>query len=194
MAGNQTRRAIEEAAITVLSTQGLDGFTAANLARAAGVSKANLYHHFDGLDAILVASFERMTLGMAAMSPGPGTDLRDWLTRLGEEVFGVADDRAGAFRAYIGYFTRAMFDDGLRSRVAGAVGAGFEAFTGIIATLDPDIPRDERAARARLVMASLDGLLMYLQVMPERAEELHAAWRAQVDLLASDSPAKWNAP
>lgn len=185
--GRATRQRIEDAAIAVLSAQGLDGFTASRLASAADISKASLYHHFDSLDEIMIASFERLIMGMEAFRPLPGTGYRAWLTLLGASLLETGLAEGGALRAYVMFFAKAMFDPALSARLDQVLTGAVETTADIVAELDPRA--DDRAAQlslARLIVATLDGLMMHALAAPGHRREAEAAWSAFVDRVAPE--------
>ena len=51
---------ITRAALEVISSEGVQGLTTANIARRAGISEANLYRHFENKEAILKDLVERV--------------------------------------------------------------------------------------------------------------------------------------
>ena len=51
---------ITRAALEVISSEGVQGLTTANMARRAGISEANLYRHFENKEAILKDLVERV--------------------------------------------------------------------------------------------------------------------------------------
>lgn len=60
MAAVQTRERLLAAAREALRTQGINGLTMENVARAAGVSKGGLLHHFRSKDALVEAILQQL--------------------------------------------------------------------------------------------------------------------------------------
>jgi len=56
--GMHTKELIVLTAIHILFIEGRRALTASRLAKEAGVSKGNIYHHFKNMDSVLEASFE----------------------------------------------------------------------------------------------------------------------------------------
>ncbi len=69
-------KAILDAAIELFSEQGFDGVSMRQIAEKAGVSKANIYHHFDSKEAlyfgIMHASAERLSMLVENLAEGKG--------------------------------------------------------------------------------------------------------------------------
>lgn len=177
-----TRQRIEEAAITVLAEAGLDGFTASRLAAAADVSKANLYHHFSGLDEIVLASFERLAMGMFLISPPKGTPLQTWLTEMGHSLIEMPDAQRGAMRAYLVFFMRAMVDDRLRAKIGETLTDSLAAVATIIGELSPRLlDAEELEALARLILIAGDGFVVHAQMLDGDVEALKRSWALLVE-------------
>ncbi len=60
-------QAILDAAVRLFSESGFDGVSMRSIARAAGVSKSNIYHHFDSKEALYLAIMQASASHLAAM-------------------------------------------------------------------------------------------------------------------------------
>lgn len=179
------RGEIIDAAIRLLASRGGEGLTAAALVSEAGVSKANLFHHFEGLDDIVMAAFERFLLDMESFSPRPGGSLRGWLLALGGETQALMDERGPLAGAYLAFAARARSDPRLlrthgRDRRPGRGGLR----RGHRGMLPGGTSPEEVRSLATLVMIAGDGLAMHRYLFPGRAESQRAAWRSLVDRIA----------
>jgi len=190
MARASKRDAIVEAAMGVLAAQGPEALTAANVARRAGVSKANLFHHFANLDEVVLAAFEAFLMEMPSMWPENGTTLRAWLLALGADTSAQVGADPALSDAYLAFAARARSTPALRQRLAQIV-AGAEAhFDTVLALLAPHIGAERRQALAGLILLAGDGLAVHRQLFPERAGEQALAWRAFVDSIAPEETQK----
>jgi AcrR family transcriptional regulator len=184
MARENKRDHIVYAAIELLATVGPEGLSAATLAAAAGVSKANVFHHFRTIDDVVLEAFELFLLGMQAFSPEPGKSLRDWLLALGAETAQLLDDQQQQAGAYFAFAVRARTDPRLQARLAETVTEAEAGFAAIIEALTTGLSDAEIRALAGLLMIAGDGLAIHRHLFPERAAEQQAAWRALVDRIA----------
>lgn len=181
------RDEIVAAAVRLMAREGAAGLTAVNLAREAGVSKANIFHHFETLNAVVLAAFEAFLLGMQAMHPEPGTPLRDWLLVLGAETVAQMDADPQLAGAYFAFATRAQSDPDLRLRLTRLVQTAELQFAAGLELLAPATFSDaERRDLAALILITGDGLAMHRQLFPDRSESQRAAWRAFVDNIAPE--------
>jgi AcrR family transcriptional regulator len=181
--GAVTRRRILESAVELLGRDGPDAFSAAALAREAGVSKANLFHHFDSLSVIPEVALEELFMASMARSDDPELDLNGYLTRLRDDTLEVMHAQRGFINAYFVFFTKALFEPQLRLRfVAGAM----EMLEAVRAGLGPRLPAgtspEEADEIARLVFATLDGIAMHHLVMEDH-ERLDRSWGLFMEML-----------
>ena len=175
---------IIDAAIALLAAHGPAGLTASALAKAAGVSKANLFHHFASLDDVVIAAFEQFILGMETLRGAPPDSLRAWLLALGTETESAIGESAQLTSAYFGFIARAPSDVRLKGRIAELIGAAETAFAATLAAFMPDRSTAEIAALATLILLAGDGLAVHIHLFPERAARYRAAWEALVDTIA----------
>ena len=181
------RDEIIAAAVRVLARDGAAGLTAASLALEAGVSKANIFHHFDTLNAVVLAAFEIFLLGMDGMHPQPGTPLRQWLLALGAETAAQMDGDPALAGAYFAFAARAQTDPDLRRRLAQLARTAEDHFAAGLQLLAPErFTPAERRRLAALILITGDGLALHRQLFPERGESQLAAWTAFVDGIAPE--------
>lgn len=179
------RQDIIDGAIALLAEQGADSFSAANLAQAAGVSKANLYHHFDSLDDILIESFEQFSLGLGMWAPPDGISFRDWLEATGQELFGMSGTDGDLMNAYCVFATKALFDPNLRQRFAKTYVTARAALCDVVSQIYPEsLEWGEVEALADLIMITLDGMGMHAKLFPERSSAVARAWAEFIDRIA----------
>jgi AcrR family transcriptional regulator len=179
------KQEIVEAAIRILSTEGTPGLTASALAAQAGVSKANLFHHFESLDDIVIAALEQFLHSMPAMTPSLGTPLRSWLLALGAQTVELMDNQRVEAGAYVAFMARAQSDERLRARLLEVVEGAEGAFVAAIHLLAPGRwSATEVENIANLILMAGDGLAIHRQLFPARAARQQAAWAALVDTIA----------
>jgi AcrR family transcriptional regulator len=86
---NNTRALIIDAACDVLGESGYAGLTASALVKQSGISKGGIYHHFDHMDDILIADYQKTT--------------HELFTELGTHT-------PRSFDAYMGHVEKLLFD------------------------------------------------------------------------------------
>ena len=187
MIRSSKRQAIIEAAIAVLAEGGSDALTASAVAERAGVSKANVFHHFERLEDIVLEALEAFLMAMPSMWPAPGTRLRDWLAALGADTTAQMEADPALSGAYFAFVGRARGNPALRHRLAEIAEAAQAHFEAVLAQLASDrFTPGERRSLAGLILLTGDGLALHRQLFPERAAEQAAAWSAFVDRIAPE--------
>lgn len=181
------RQDIIEAAIKLLAAGGAEALTASALAERAGVSKANIFHHFVRLDDIVLAAFEAFLMGMPSMQPLPGMDLHTWLMALGADTAASLDAEPGLSGAYFGFVAKARTDHELREQLQQLAGRAKSQFEVALAALAPDRWSDaERQALAALILLTGDGLALHRHLFPDQAASQAAAWARFVNMICAE--------
>ncbi|UYN98309.1 MAG: TetR family transcriptional regulator [Devosia sp.] len=187
MVKSSKRGDIVAAAVALLAEGGSEALTASALAGRAGVSKANVFHHFPRLEDIVLEAFEAFIMGMPSMWPAPGMALRDWLLALGADTTGTVEADPALAGAYFGFVARARTDARLRNRLAEIIAAARAHFEAVLAELAPDrFPPAERRAMAELILITGDGLALHRQLFAEQADDQTSAWGRLVDMICPD--------
>jgi len=181
--GAHTRARILEAATELLGREGPDGFSAAALARAAGVSKATIFHHFETLNEIPLVALEHLFIDSMARTDAPDLDLTGYLGRLQEDALDVMHTERRFLNAYFVFLTKALFDDRVRERFsAGALQMHEALRSALEPRLPPGTPPGEADEVARLAGAVLDGVALHHLVMEDH-DRLDRAWGRFMELL-----------
>jgi AcrR family transcriptional regulator len=187
LARSSKRRDIVEAAIHLLARGGAGALSASALATAAGVSKANVFHHFPRLDDVILEAFEQSVLAMPSLDPAPGTSLREWLLCLGTDTVAVMDADPARSSAYTAFLLSAYGDERLRTRLERFARTMEERFEAALLLLAPQaFDAKSRKALAKLILMTGDGLALHRQMFPAQADSQMAAWRAFVDRIAPE--------
>ena len=113
--GEQTRGRLLEATLSVLMRQGIQGFTAQNVAREAQVSKATLFHHFDTLDELLLgAIFHVIDMIMHDHREEEHSDVGEYIRCMGQRVLGMLARQPEVLKASYVMLERAAFNEAVR--------------------------------------------------------------------------------
>ena len=180
------RQDIVEAAIGLLAEGGGEALTASSLAERAGVSKANVFHHFARLDDIVLEAFEAFLIGMPSMQPPPGMALRDWLMALGADTAASMDADPALSGAYFGFVAKARTDAQLREKLAELALRVRGQFEAALVELAPDrFSEAERQALAALILVTGDGLALHRHLFPDQAASQAAAWTRFVEMICA---------
>jgi AcrR family transcriptional regulator len=186
--GERTRSGILRSAIDLLGRDGMDGLTASALARKAGVSKANLFHHFGSLEEILLQAFDAV-VAPATMAP-EGATLRETLEQLGQGSLDATRRAQRLVRAYLALFQRALVEPRYRRRMIAASASARAAIGGSLAAkLAPRTSSEDVDALAHLLCATLDGLALHW-LLSKDTDAYQRAYALLVDALAAQQAAR----
>jgi len=187
-AGERTKAAILDAALRLLGRAGPDGFSASSLAVEAGVSKATLFHHFQSVDEIPLAAFERYWLSSLGGESRKSGSPRHYLCELGEQLIIQARKDREFLRAQLVFTTKAMFDARLRSRLEQGATQMHRVVVKELSARLPDASREEIEFMARSAEMALDGLMISLLLRSDRKEMKKArrVWLRFVELLLAN--------
>ncbi len=186
MSRTNKRQDIIEAAIGLLAEGGGEALTASALADRAGVSKANVFHHFARLDDIVIEAFGAFLMGMPSMQPAPDMKLRDWLVALGADTTASMDADPALSGAYFGFVAKARTDAHLREKLAALALRVREQFEAALMALAQERPSEaERQALAELILVTGDGLALHRHLFPDQAASQAAAWARFVDMICA---------
>jgi AcrR family transcriptional regulator len=183
-AGEETRKEILNAALTLLGRGGPDAFSAGALAREVNVSKATIFHHFSSVDEILLAACDwRRSLELEGHQP---TSARAYLDSLGRQLVRAAQDDPDLLKAQAVFVTRAIFDREMNARLSDGVSNMHRLVVEALrARLPPNVSDPEIESIARLAEMALDGLMLNLVMRTEERAQCQHAWTMMVDLLLS---------
>lgn len=145
-----TRDQILTEAAALFAERGYHGLSMRELAEAAGISKANLYHHFRNKEelflAVLLANVERLAAAAAAAECAAG-DTRSRLRLLLRGLLGQGADQRALMRLAEQYLPqlspaaqgqfRERYHEGFMAKTAAIVSAGIER--GELARVSPNL-------------------------------------------------------
>jgi AcrR family transcriptional regulator len=181
-AGEETRKEILNAALTLLGRGGSDAFSAGALAREVNVSKATIFHHFASVDEILLAACDwRQSLELEGHQP---TSARAYLDGLGQQLVRAVEDDPLLLKAQAVFVTRAIFDHEMNARLSEGVADMRRLVVEALRVRLPSNVSDADIERiARLAVMALDGLMINLVTRGEERVQFQHVWSLMVDLL-----------
>ena len=185
-AGEETRKEILNAALTLLGRGGPDAFSAGALAREVNVSKATIFHHFASVDEVLLAACDwRQSLELEGRQP---TSARAYLDGLGQQLVRAAEDDPVLLKAQAVFVTRAIFDREMNARLSEGVADMHRLVVEALRARLPSNVSDAEIERiVRLAVMALDGLLINLVTRTDERAQFQHAWTMMVDLLLASA-------
>lgn len=174
-----------EATFTLLAEEGPDAYSAAAVAKHAGVSKATLFHHFPRFDELPLEAAEALFSQSVEMSAPRERSLEAALHEVGARSLRLMRRHAAFLRAYMVFFVKGLFDARYGERmVQGLDAVKTEMEQELTARLPDDIPSRERRALTHLLAASLDGLGLHDLLRPDD-EAFRESWALLADAMAA---------
>jgi DNA-binding transcriptional regulator YbjK len=159
--GQERRRTIINAALTLLEREGLGALTHRAVAAEAGVALASVTYHFDGIDDLIVCTILQATDDfLAALPDSPEPDLAGYAAALADEL---ARHRGRVIAGYELYLLAAR-RPALREAATAWLSAGTSRF------LDGLDPLGQRAFLAAVDSLCLQALL---SDVPPAADDVH---------------------
>jgi AcrR family transcriptional regulator len=185
-AGEQTRKEILNAALTLLGRGGTDAFSAGALAREANVSKATIFHHFGSVDEILLAGVDwRRSLDLEGHQ---AASARAYLDGLGQQLVRAAQDDPVLLKAQAAFVTRAIFDRDMNARLSeGLANMHRLIIAALRVRLPPNVSDAEIESIARLAQMALDGLMINLVMRTDELAQFRHSWTLMVDVLLAEA-------
>ena len=183
--GEATRRRLLEKTLEVLMSEGIQGFTARNVAQHAGVSPATLFHHFPTLDELLVDGVFLAIEGMMnAQHTQAFPNLRAYLRGLGARMVGLLKDNLTLLNIYYVLMERAAFNTAVRDKMA-----EYQRFylRQVETDLMPLLGKSALGQRSHLswmVMTLMDGLGNDFMVNHD-LERIEKLWNDTADFIAA---------
>lgn len=114
--GEQMRHSILLAAIDIISSEGIGQVSAAKIAASIGTSKSNVFHHFKTKEAILLGVHDYIFEGFEISFSVDETDLKTYLTKLGEALLGSQEDMR-IYKAFYAFYNEGLFVETFRKKL-----------------------------------------------------------------------------
>lgn len=158
----ERRRAIADAAISVIAERGLEGAGLREVARAAGVTTGAIAHYFQDKDEVLEAALEEVVRRTrekfdAAKTFGGAQDTATFLARVCQHLPLDAEAR-GEWRVWLAFWAQAMTVERLRAVHASYYDAFTDHTMGSLQLLARDKAPAELRSLADAVIAAVDGV------------------------------------
>lgn len=181
------RLSLIEAAARVLARVGAGGASVRTIAAEAGVSPGLVGHYFDGMDALIAATYAHVggevSAALDAAVASAGDDPRARLSAYVAASFAPPIADRALLATWIAFWSLviarhevARLHDGQYARFRG----GLEALLG-----DCDVPVAERRRAAIAIAALVDGLWLELCLSPEVVDAVEARMIAEAGIAAA---------
>lgn len=156
-AGLKTEARIIDATRELLGEVGLEGTTLKAICERAGVRAGSFYNLFPSKEAVVLRVVRE---AITAVDPHPdGVD--DTLDELIQAYLRFVTEEAALAQIYLQIAVLGAVSDGeIAMRITRHHGVRVERFAGAIAKAHPELDKEDATAQARLLLATLNGLLL----------------------------------
>lgn len=180
--GLETKNRIIKASLELISREGIKSLSANKIAKLAGVSKSNVFHHFGSVDVIPIKALEYLIESMMQSIEGPMKgSLKEALISIGEYTFSCEDNEM--YMAMFALYNESFYDERYKKVVNEMKDAYTEEMYKLIKYYHPNIEDDgELMILSKMITIALDGLGYHF--MTDNAPDMFLPmWRMQVDMI-----------
>lgn len=180
--GEQTRQAIIEAAIRVISLEGINEVSAAKIASSIGISKSNVFHHFKTREQILIGVHDMICEQLfLALKERKAPTLEGYLLSIGSDLFKVTTEASEPYKVFFSFYNQGLFQDNLKSILIQSLEKLVQLIEEKIKEhMDVDKLKEERIAEvSRMMLAFMDGIGLHHLLNPNPQAYLRL-WEIQV--------------
>lgn len=175
--GEETKHKIIESAIQIASEEGLKGLSAKKIADQAGVSKSNVFHHFNSIEDITLLMITGLCDSMTkSLENRSFENLESLLILIGESTFNLTDDELTYYRVLFAYYNDAVFYDRYKVQLQGVKHEFAKYLTEMIKGIEGKaVPY----AFAEMITMDLDGMGLHYLIEND-PDKYKAIWQMKV--------------
>ena len=180
--GQETKKKIIYATLHYISEHGLKNISASKIAKLAGVSKSNVFHHFESVDTLPIEAMKMIASELIALNNVDQIgSFRDLLTYIGDEIFMDDEDHVNFYRSFFVLYNEAFHDERYNAVIMDIKIAYGESLKDAIIALNGDIYEDlDDYCQLIAVVADGFGCHFLTDLNVNYYKEL---WAMQVDML-----------
>gem|GEM_PF-2808200 len=170
-----TKERIVVAALKLISEQGSQGFSLNEVLRRARVSKSSFFHHFEDVDALSLACFDRCkVLVKPELKADDYASVEDLLLDFGAETANRTTSRR-FFRLLMFFGQRAMSDSRFRQVQVELTGLYQQFVASLILELEPSWNRNQVLEAVGFLLIVSQGIASH-RVLFEDRERMSRVW------------------
>jgi AcrR family transcriptional regulator len=183
--GEQMRQSILLAAIDIISNEGIGQVSAAKIAASIGTSKSNIFHHFNTKEAILLGVHDFIYEGFEMSFSVDETDLKTYLDKLGEALFGNHEDMR-IYKAFYAFYNEGLFVETFRKRLEESTSLLLRMIEHQLSSICAHQGFDNLLIKERIKIVSL-GILCFLDggglhhMLNPSLTHLDDVWKMQIE-------------
>ncbi|MDC7125893.1 MAG: TetR/AcrR family transcriptional regulator [Spirochaetales bacterium] len=172
--GKETSSTIIESAIDIISESGIDGVSAGNIARRAGISKSSIFHHFSSVDDIRLKVLNTITERMLGIMQNEAiSSIDEFLDIIEAMLFNNDQEYQKTSRVFFAFYHASLFSKSYAEVFNNFLNQTIKELEAILKNLD--IKPSYTIDTARLIIATLDGLSIQINITKD-TKTYYASW------------------
>lgn len=182
--GEQTRARILREAISLIAEKGIKEVSAAKLAKATGVSKSNIFHHFKSIDEILLSVLDVIFDDFLEQLKVEHRNLDEFLQSLGQIFFHVPEEHLKTFKAFFSFYHEGLFHSEYQKALILCSDQMIKLLCKHLTRLvSNSMAQETIESIATILLTTLDGIgLHYL--LNKKGTRYTQAWQLQVQMIS----------
>lgn len=114
--GEESKKKIIEAAISIVSLEGSKGLSAKKISDIAGISKSNVFHHFGSVEGIMEEIMRSISSSyFEPVNDGDFESLESFFDLLGNIAFNLNEKEITQYKVVFSFYNDTMFKDKFKS-------------------------------------------------------------------------------
>lgn len=174
---NETYEKIIIAAIDIISIKGVAGISAGKVAKKAGVCKSTIFHHFDTIELLPLAVFDRiMKIYLEPIDSSNYGNYEDILDTFEEALFCNHDNADRINRTFFAFLNEAIFNKNYQLILKKFQNISIERMVRQIQKIDYTLDIKIARSISRLIISLLDGLAIHIMI-GNNLEDFFESWK-----------------
>jgi AcrR family transcriptional regulator len=164
----------------IIGNQGLKGVSTAKLAKAAGVSKSTVFHHFQSSDELLTSTlnfvFEEL---LQSIKREDYRDVEHFLDAMGHSMFQVSQSDLTFFKALLSFFHEGIFNPKYREILISYAEQMNELFSRELTELSSNsVKKETIESVSSMILPMMDGIGFHY-LLNEDGDKCLKIWELQ---------------
>lgn len=182
--GQETKHKIIIATLKYISEHGLRALSAQKIAKLAGVSKSNIFHHFESVENLPLEGMALITEELLASIDVDYDNITDLLLNIGYKTFRICEDEIDLYRAFFVLYNESFHDERFREAIDFIIDEFSKVLKDAIIKIEGDCFDERLDELCRMTSVVLDGFgCHFLSDMNE--EKYCKMWALQVEMLVN---------
>lgn len=182
--GKETKERIIKATLELISKDGIRTLSANKIAKVAGMSKSNIFHHFSSVDALPILALEYLIEQlMKGADVVPKDSLKETLIEIGAVTLKGNVEEQSHYRALFVLYNESFYDDRYKALINEMKDAFTQGMVDLITGYHPQVSDEaDLDYLAKMITIILDGF-GYHYMTDHQPQKFMMMWEMQVDMI-----------